>query len=204
MFQLSAEHIFKSFSFRKVLRDINVALADGDCLVVTGRNGSGKSTLLKILSGLLTPDSGKVSFELDGNRLNRENRKRYIGLVSPEVMLYDELTALENLRFLSLISGSDITREELVELIRKTGLDKRENDLVGSYSTGMKQRIKLAFAWLGQPKLLILDEPNSNLDEDGQKMMKEVIGQQKKIGVVVLATNQLDQIEYGNKTLSLD
>ena len=204
MFQLNAEHIFKSFSFRQVLRDINFTLEDGDCLVITGRNGSGKSTLMKLLAGLLSPDSGRVDFQLDGNRLNKKNRKRYVGLVCPDVMLYDELTALENLKFLSSISGSDISRAELVERIKRAGLGNRENDLVGSYSTGMKQRIKLAFALLNQPKLLLLDEPNSNLDQDGQKLMENIIERQKQSGILILATNQLEQIKYGNKTLSLD
>lgn len=204
MFQLSAEHIFKSFSFRQVLRDINFTLEDGDCLVITGRNGSGKSTLMKLLAGLLSPDSGRVDFQLDGNYLSKETRKKYVSLVCPDVMLYDELTALENLKFLSSISGSDISRAELVERIKRAGLDNRENDLVGSYSTGMKQRIKLAFALLNQPKLLLLDEPNSNLDQDGQKLMEKIIERQKQSGILILATNQLDQIKYGNKTLSLD
>ena len=204
MFSLKVEHLSKSFSFSQVLRDINFQLQDGDCLIVTGKNGSGKSTLLKLLSDLLKPDSGKISFELNGNNLDKENKKRYISLVSPEVMLYDELTALENLKFLSAIQGLGFSREELVEKIKEVGLEKREDDLLGSYSTGMKQRIKLAFALLNQPKLLLLDEPSANLDKEGQKLIEGIINQQKEAGILVLATNKIEQIKYGNKTLNLD
>lgn len=204
MFSLKIEHLSKSFSLHQVLRDINFQLQDGDCLVVTGKNGSGKSTLLKLLSDLLKLDSGKISFELNGNNLDKENKRRYISLVSPEVMLYDELTALENLKFLSAIQGLGFSREELVEKIKEVGLEKREDDLLGSYSTGMKQRIKLAFALLNQPKLLLLDEPTANLDKEGKELMEKIINQQKEAGILVLATNQPEQIKYGNKTLSLD
>lgn len=204
MFQLKVEHLFKSFSFRQVIKDINFTIQDGDCLVITGKNGSGKTTLLKILSNLLRPDSGRMALELDGKTLNREDSKKYVSLVSPEVMLYNELTTLENLKFLSAIGGISFSQEELLQKIRQMGLEKREDDLLGSYSTGMKQRIKLIFALLNQPKLLLLDEPGANLDEEGLKITERIIEQQKKIGISILATNQPEQIKYGNRTFSLD
>jgi heme exporter protein A len=145
-----------------------------------------------------------MALELDGKTLNREDSKKYVSLVSPEVMLYDELTAVENLKFLGAIGGISFSQEELLQKIRQMGLEKRGDDLLGSYSTGMKQRIKLIFALLNQPKLLLLDEPAANLDEEGLKITERIIEQQKKIGISILATNQPEQIKYGNRTFSLD
>jgi heme exporter protein A len=204
MFQLKVEHLFKSFSFCKVIKDMNFTIQDGDCLVITGKNGSGKTTLLKILSNLFRPDSGRVALELDGKTLNREDSRKCVSLVSPEVMLYEELTALENLKFLGAIGGISFSQEELVQKIRQVGLEKREDALLGSYSTGMKQRIKLLFALLNQPRLLLLDEPGASLDEEGLEIIEKIIEQQKKVGISILATNQPEQTKYGNRTLSLD
>ncbi len=204
MFYVKVEHICKSFSFRHVLRDISFTLRDGDCLVITGRNGSGKSTFLKILCGLLGADSGRVIFESDAGRLDRETSRRYTGLVSPEVMLYEELTALENLEFLGAVGGTKFSHQELRVRLKQVGLDKRENDRLGFYSTGMMQRVKFAFALLNRPKLLLLDEPNANLDQSGLELMEKMINQQKETGILILATNQPEQVKYGSQTFNLD
>jgi len=108
--------------------------------------------------------------------------------------LYDEFTALENLQFLSNIRAADQQNgERIKELLTLVGLWKRRDDIVGTFSSGMKQRLKYAFALIHNPAVLILDEPTSNLDAEGIKVIKKIILEQKKINILIIATNNKEE-----------
>jgi len=183
------ENVAKSFGRRRICADVSLELKTGDRLAVVGPNGSGKTTFLRLLCGLLRPDKGTISY-LSGKQFFRRNSwYRFVGLVAPDLALYDELTALENLQFISKVGGWGRTDVELVSLLSDVGLEEREGDLLAEFSSGMKQRMKYAAALVKSPPLLLLDEPTANLDESGNVIFRQVIERQRFAGICILATN---------------
>lgn len=176
---------------------------DPGCLVVTGHNGSGKSTLLGIIAGLVAPTSGEVVLRDGDRQIPSDARRQMVGMVAPDLALYDELSALENLRFFARVRGLKKTDGDLRASLSKLGLEGREDDRLGSYSSGMRQRVKYAFAIMHDPQVLLLDEPSSNLDEAGISAVDSVIRERRMGGVVVIATNDADELHYGDRVLEL-
>ena len=199
--RLILDGLAKSYPGRPVFENISATVDAGNALIVTGPNGSGKTTLLRIICGFTRPGKGRVVLETDGKELGGIDLRPHIGLVSPDLILYDELTALENLRFFGNVAGFDFALTEFENRFGQVGLSNRGNDLVGSYSSGMKQRLKYCLALLRDPDLLLLDEPTSNLDEPGKKLVYEIIGSFK--GIIVIATNEKTEIGYGNQVIRL-
>jgi heme exporter protein A len=199
------ENIEKKFTNRLIFRGVNVSLESGSSLAVTGRNGSGKSTLVKILANLLKETSGKMSLKISGKEIQREKYYLHTGFVAPYLNLYDELTAFENLKFFSKLKAeSKNSDNEIKELLEKVNLYKRRNDAVKSYSSGMKQRLKYAFAVLSDPELLILDEPRSNLDKEGIKLAYGIAEKQKERGILIIATNDREDTEICSAVLNIE
>ena len=203
MISLEVRNLGKWFGRRKVFDRINFFLQEKNSLVITGKNGSGKTTLLKILCGLVRPSKGEVLISVDGKTLTRYESKNLLGVVMPDLELYGELTALENLMFLSRIRGLDPDKDVLKEKIAWVGLARREDDLVFSFSSGMKQRLKYAFALVLEPKILFLDEPTTNLDEEGISLVDQIASLQKERGILILATNEKADLKYGNQIIQL-
>jgi heme exporter protein A len=203
MFSLEAKNLTKRFGRRKVFEKISFFLQEGSSLVITGKNGSGKTTLLKILSGLIRPTEGEMVVSFGAKNIPGDEIKHLLGLVMPDLELYDELTALENLFFPSRIRGLSLSKDKLKERIDQMGLLGREDDLVESFSSGMKQRLKYALALLFEPKLLLLDEPTTNLDEEGISLVERIISSQKEKGMVILATNEKRDWGYGDRFIHL-
>jgi heme exporter protein A len=204
MISLEVKDLTKSFGYRKVFEGINFSIKSGKSLIITGKNGSGKTTLLKILAGFLRPSKGEVFISLDGQIRKKEDKRKLLGFVAPDLFLYDELTALENLEFLVQVQGLGFNKSELNNKLEEMGLRGRGDDLVSSYSSGMKQRLKYVFALLNNPRILLLDEPGSNLDEPGIFLLDKIIEEQKKRGILVLATNNKRETKYGDEILNLD
>jgi heme exporter protein A len=200
---LRARSIRKDFNRRVVFREISFDLSNPDSLSITGPNGSGKSTLAKILSGLLTPTAGTVAMEVDDVSLKAEQRRDYIGFVAPYLQLYDEFTGSENLHLASRIRGRSESSEHNDDLLKRVGLIHRKDERVGTYSSGMKQRLKYAFALLHNPLILILDEPMTNLDEPGIAVVREIVREQAEVGIVVVATNDVEEARMCNHNLDL-
>ena len=193
MFQLKADHVFKRFGSRKVLNDISFDLKTGDSMAVIGPNGSGKSTLLMLLLSAGRPTRGAIEYSRDGQKLDDSAVRSATSLVSPYLNLYDTLTAEENLTFFASVSGRRIQGKEINNLLLRVGLEGRGPDLVGAYSSGMKQRLKYAVALLNEPAYLFLDEPTSNLDENGKRIVAELIEEYRSRSKIVIATKQPDE-----------
>jgi heme exporter protein A len=200
--KLVIEGLAKSYPGRPVFKDIAAEAGQGEVLVVAGPNGSGKSTLLRIICGFIRPTSGYAYLQLDGKKLGRLDIRPYIGLVSPDLVLYEELSALENLSFFAEVSGLIIPMDRLRGDLAKVGLENRGHDRVGSYSSGMKQRLKYCLALMRNPSLLLLDEPMSNLDDRGKELVDGIIKTHK--GILVIATNERSELEYGSQIIRLD
>ena len=186
--------IAKDFNRCPIFRDISFSLSAPSSLAITGKNGAGKSTLSKILAGLVSSTRGSIAYTLNDKQVGIEEFKHHIGFVSPNLNLYDEFTALENLQLLSRIRATTQQNEvRMKELLNLVNLWKRRDDLVGTFSSGMKQRLKYAFALLHNPIVLILDEPTSNLDEEGIEFVQRIVKQQKEEGVLIVATNDKEE-----------
>lgn len=202
--EFSAAGIGKTFNRRKIFSGIEFVLHEGESLAIAGRNGSGKSTLLKILAGVLSPTRGTVALSLHGTTVAPAERFTAIGMVSPYLQLYDEFTGWENLDFLRRIRAIEVPDSDLTDLLRRVNLLPRKDDEVRTYSSGMKQRLKYAFALLHRPPLLLLDEPASNLDAEGIETVRGIIADQKGRGALIIATNDPADIEYCDRTIDLN
>jgi heme exporter protein A len=201
---VSVENVSRQFNRRSVFKGISFSLASPASMAVTGKNGAGKSTLVKIVAGVLGPTRGAVSYSIDGRGVTPEEFKCHIGFVSPYLNLYDEFTALENLEILSrirLVRFYDDRRAR--HLLESLALWERRDDSVGTFSSGMKQLVKYAFALLHRPELLILDEPNANLDADGIAVVKQAVHEQKKNHILMVATNDKEEAAWCEREIRI-
>jgi len=199
------ENVEHRFGLRKVFQNISMTVTSGQTGIIMGANGAGKSTLLKIVAGLLPPTTGKVHIEVNGVALDAAGKRKQIGYVAPDLTLYRELTGAENLEFFANLRGITLTHEDLKNLLTRVGLRGRGRDLAGTYSSGMRQRLKYAFALLGDPAILLLDEPTANLDVHGIAIVEEILDTHlKQPGrVAIVATNEPREEGWGSVTVRL-
>ena len=172
---LVAKDIKKSFGHFRVLNGVNLSINRGDRYILFGSNGAGKTTLVKILSTLLSADSGEIIIFGKKPGKNLKDIKTKIGFMSHDPYLYNELTAFENLNFYSNLYSLQNNNERVKNLLKEIGLYHRANDRVGSFSRGMKQRLSLARAILHDPDIIFLDEPYTGLDIMAQSILNDLI-----------------------------
>ncbi|MFL5834033.1 MAG: heme ABC exporter ATP-binding protein CcmA [Solirubrobacterales bacterium] len=175
---ISVAGLRRDYGDRPALEGVDFELAPGASLVVLGPNGAGKTTLLRILATLLRPSGGDVS--VLGCSLPDEAWKLRgrIGYLGHEPLLYRDLSGRENLRFGARLYGieRDAAEMRIEELLRAVGMERRADERVAELSAGMRQRISIARCVLHGPELLLLDEPDSNLDAEGRELARELIG----------------------------
>jgi heme exporter protein A len=202
---ISFSDVAKRYDMRVVFKAVSGQATPGEALVITGPNGSGKSTLLTILCGLLRPTRGAIRYQRSGGGdLAREEWRRHIGVVAPSMAVYEELTAVENLRFYARVRGLVAHDADLATLLSSVGLDPARKTAVRGFSTGMAQRLKIAQALLHEPEVLFLDEPSSNLDPDGQDWLEGRVRELLDEGrTIVLATNDRREMKWGSRHVSL-
>lgn len=200
---VAVRNLTKAYRYRKLFSDLSFIVENNTVFAVLGANGAGKTTLLRIICDLVPMTTGKVEITVDGRSLDAAERRAALGLVSPDLELYGELSALENLEFFAGVRGLAFSREKARELLEYIGLKGRGLDHVSTYSSGMKQRLKYAYALFHDPRILILDEPTSNLDSKGVALVEQVICRQRERGIVIMATNEQREVSYADRTLSL-
>ena len=194
---IEVEQLSKVFGVLPALQRLDFSVARGEFVLLLGANGSGKSTLLRLLSGLSKPSAGTV--RIGGWELPREamELRAQIGLVAHRPLLYENLTARENLAFFGRLYGIERTECETRsrDLLRKVGLWRRADTLVRSFSRGMKQRLSIARAVLHQPDLLLLDEPYSGLDQRATESLDALLATAWQEGrTIILSTHQLERL----------
>ena len=168
----------RDYGERTALQGVGLDLAAGESLVVLGPNGAGKTTLLRILATLLRPSGGEAT--VLGCSLPREAWKLRgrIGYLGHEPLLYRDLTGRENLRFHAKLHGiaGEAAETRIAELLAASGMDRRADERVAELSAGMRQRLAICRCVLHEPELLLLDEPDSNLDAEGRALAHRLIG----------------------------
>lgn len=198
-FQLQVENVSKAFGRRLICKTVSLELKTGESIAVIGPNGSGKSTFVKMLAGLIRPDRGTITYRLNGTEIRQESRYPHLGLVSPELALYEELTGNENLRFAADVMGLTVSGREIDGLMDEFGLLGRGDDFVGTYSSGMKHRLKFAAALLKNPPLLLLDEPTVMLDDDGTARVWQALARRQL--ALVIATNDSEEAKRADRSI---
>ena len=198
--RLVADHVSMRFGRRRLFDGLSVEVAPEAPLAVVGANGSGKSTLLRILAGLTAPTGGAVRLEVGGRATPPEALPRTVGFVAPALQLYEPLIARETLRFLATARRLPEAGRRIAAVLDRVGLGDRADEAVGAYSTGMRQRLRLATALLHDPPVLLLDEPGATLDAAGRDLVESVIGGQK---IVVVATNDPGEAALCPRRLAL-
>ena len=170
-----------SFGRHELFKNISLELRGGKIIGITGANGAGKSTFLKLAGKIIRPDSGAVNFSAE----------KKLAAVSPEMKIYDGLTALENLKFFSELRGKNLSAEKILELGSRVGLDLETfgNVRADNFSTGMRQRLKFAILLSVDADIWLLDEPTANLDDDGREKFFSEIQAAKSEKIILLATN---------------
>ncbi len=174
-------------------------------LAVTGANGTGKSTVLKILSGILRPAAGTVRLRVNGQLVMPEARPLHIGCVMPHVNVYEDLTARENLHFIAQVRGLAKSGMRIQEALEAVSLTARANERVHTFSSGMKQRMKIAAAVLVSPPVLMLDEPTVNMDARGRTLCADLVAGAKARGcIVVVASNVAADCQGADKVVCVE
>ena len=185
---LEVQNLAKSYGGVPLFSGLTFSVEAG-LTAVQGRNGSGKTTLVKILSSLLRPSAGEVRLRLGDRELAGDEKRLAIGWAGLDLAFYEDFSARENLIFFRRAAGRPAPPREIDALLTGVGLVQAANQRVGAFSTGMKQRLRIAFALLFDPPILLLDEPMAGLDAEGRQIVQAVIGQRRRSGAVVLASN---------------
>lgn len=205
---LICTNVTKYFSHRLIFGNLNLSLSECSSIGIIGKNGSGKSTLIKVIAGIIGQSKGEISLSIENNIIQKDNHFKHIGLMSPYLNLYDELSGYENLEFFMNLKCTDRTTNEKDEkvnfLLENVGLFKRRKDLYKNYSSGMKQRLKLAFALLNEPQLLLLDEPCANLDKEGIEVVYRFAEEQRKRGMLIVATNEESDLKLCDSLIDIE
>ncbi len=202
--RLEFTDVAKRYDMRIIFKGVSGAVDPGEVLLLTGPNGSGKSTLVAILCGLLRPTRGSVKYLRGDEELRRESWRRHLAVVAPSMSPYEELDAMENLRFFATVRGLADVEALCRRCLQDVGLDPERRTPVRGFSTGMVQRLKIAQAMLHEPAVLFLDEPGSNLDPSGQDWLASWVRRAADTGTtIVLATNDRQEMEWGDRRVAL-
>ena len=187
---LAVRGVWKFYGDFPALRDISFDVAPGASVALLGRNGAGKTTLIRILAGLSRPTKGDV--EVFGRPALERASRSATGIIGHGIAIYDELSAYENLRLFANLYGIRDAHRAAMSWLERTALDRVKDGLVREFSRGMRQRLAVARAFLHNPRLLLLDEPFTALDDRAIALLQGLLRDALKDGrTVVMSTHQL-------------
>ncbi len=217
--QIMLESVGKRFRYEWIFKNLSKTFDSGNIYALLGSNGSGKSTLMKILSGHLSPSEGKISFYIKDKKQDEDNIYKHISYAAPYVELIEELTLTEmiqfHIKFKPLSSeGNPLNKGVLSEnnslkindLIEILGFEKSKNKEIRYFSSGMKQRLKLALAICSDSPILLLDEPTTNLDAQGVAWYRQLISRFREGGdrLTIVASNIEHDYDFCNQILNIE
>jgi heme exporter protein A len=200
---IEAQKLSKNFDERQALKSLDLKIETGEAVVIFGPNGAGKTTLLKILSTIMSPTSGTVRIDGLNVKEQPEQVRAKIGVVGHNTYLYGNLTAYENLDFYRRLFG--IAPERIMQVAEIVGMQSRLNDRVNSLSRGMQQRFSIARALLNDPQIMLLDEPETGLDQEAVAFLWSAIrGQADRRRTLVFTTHSLEKgLEIADRVILL-
>ncbi len=187
---LQANNLVRKFGDLTAVDDVSFTIQEGEIFSLLGPNGAGKTTTISMLSTLLAPTNGDA--QINGFSIKNDNMqvRKYIGIVPQEIALYDDLTALENLRYwgkLYDLGGRELN-QRVGEVLEQIGLTDRAKDRLKTYSGGMKRRVNIAAGLLHKPKLLFMDEPTVGIDPQSRRMILDMVKELNNQGMSILYT----------------
>ncbi len=193
---LTLTDVSRHFGRRRALSGVTLTATAGQIVALLGANGAGKSTLLSIAATLLDPSSGEVRYGTLTAREGSDVLRGRIGLLGHDLYLYPELTAAENLRFFADLYSLDAPADRVAGALASAALQDRANDPVSSFSRGMRQRLAVERALLHEPRLVLLDEPFTGLDDVSSETLRTRLSALRSRGaIVIVTTHELEAIE---------
>ena len=200
--QILLEDIGRRFNRDWIFRQVNYTFQAGKIYAILGPNGSGKSTLLQVLNGSLGPSAGKISYTFHEKPVEVEDIYQHLSLAAPYLELIEDFSLSEvidfHFKFKAYKSGMD--KELLTELLALPGAD---NKLIKYFSSGMKQRLKLALAFCSDTPILMLDEPTSNLDTQGVDWYLSLVQKYAENRLTIICSNQLHEYSFCDESLNI-
>jgi len=194
---IKVEHLAKRFGTFEAVKDVSFSVNKGDVFGFLGPNGAGKSTTIRCLLSLITPDAGEIKLFGKSFKTDRSAILSNIGSIIEKPDFYKYLSAQKNLEIFARVSGADVSKKEIQEMLEFVGLGDRGKHKLGGFSHGMKQRLGIAQTLLHKPDLIILDEPTTGLDPQGIVEIRNLIlrlkNEQNK--TILLSSHQLSEIE---------
>lgn len=186
---IEISNLSKYYSDLKAVDNISLKVRKGEIFGFLGPNGAGKTTTIKSILGLIKINSGKIRINGFDMKNNGKEAKKNIGFLPEKIAFYDNLTAIQNLKFYADIKK--VPKVECIKLIKEMGIGYAANKKVGKFSKGMQQRLGMARALLGNPPILILDEPSGGLDPRGVALIRNKIKEMKSIGTTIFVSSHI-------------
>jgi ABC-type multidrug transport system ATPase subunit len=196
------EQIGRRFNREWIFKKIDFSFKSGQSYAILGINGSGKSTLLQVISGSLSPSTGKLLYTLNDKEISVESVFKELSIAAPYLELIEEFSLIEvlNFHFQFKKRMDNLTNEDLIALLN---MDASKNKQLKYFSSGMKQRVKLVLAFCAATPILLLDEPTSNLDEQGVDWYKELVTRFTRNKLVIVCSNQAHEYDFCTHQLNI-
>lgn len=193
---IELESVSKKFAEQTVLANVNMSVKEGEIVGLLGPNGSGKTTMIRLMNGVITPTSGRLSVSGMDPQMNGDEIRKISGILTENAGLYHEMSGIDNLTFFAKLYGH-YDKKQIESLLEEFELTEHQHKKVGTYSTGMKRRLGIIKAILHQPKLLFLDEPTNGLDPEGIKLVLRFIKElnERQGTTIFLCSHILHQLE---------
>lgn len=192
---ISLENVGRRFNRDWIFRNVSYHFTSGESYAILGSNGSGKSTLLQILNGSLGPSTGKITYQLNGSVIPTEAIYEYLSLAAPYLEVIEDFSLHEmidfHFQFKSLLPG--VSKADIITLLN---LNTSPGKLIKYFSSGMKQRLKLALAFCSDTPILMLDEPTSNLDTQGIDWYRDLVQRFAAGRLTIVCSNQLHEYDF--------
>ncbi|HOO55979.1 MAG TPA: ABC transporter ATP-binding protein [bacterium] len=201
--KISLEAVEKRYGPHLIFSGVSFEVGKGDSVCFWGPNGSGKSTLLKITAGLISASAGKVKYASRTKTGPPAMYKNTIGVVAPDVLMYEELTPEENLEFTMNARGFKRDSEYEASLFARFDLEDARHEQVGNFSSGMKQKFHIISALAHKPSALLFDEPSSYMDLSGREQISRIINEMKSEIILIIATNDPEEKDWCNEYVEL-
>lgn len=197
---ISLTNVGKRYNREWIFRGCTYLFSSGNSYAITGSNGSGKSTLLQVISGALTHNEGTIQVKSNEQEISSEQFYRHVSIAAPYLELVEEMTAVEMLQF---HKGFKELTADVAEILKVVTLEKAAHKQIRYYSSGMKQRLKLAQAFFSNCPVLLLDEPTTNLDADGIALYHHLIKNYTSGKLVIVSSNDMQEYEFCKQVIKI-